>query len=389
VRVLLATDWPAFEGGVEGYLLLLGEALRGRGDEVALLASDVGRGREQAEYVARSSDRTLPKSLLQLANPFASATARRARRELAPQVAQVEMFELYLSPSLLAALRGLPVVLSILYYKPICPNGLKLLPDDSLCQEPAGRACLRNGCLGGAHWLRDRVRYRRIEQALGEAAAVVTCSRWMEARLREAGVPARLVTHPVAAPEPGFERRPSPRPLVVYCGRLAREKGVPLLLAALRRAREGGADLRLRIVGDGPERARIERLVRDLELGRAVELTGWVASGVSPLLADAWALAAPSLWAEPLGMNGLEAAARGIPLIASREGGYAETVAESGRGWLVENGDESELAQALLELAALPEAPALAEEARLGLLRRHDLAAHVDALRRLYAELAR
>ncbi|MGZ4400276.1 MAG: glycosyltransferase family 4 protein [Gaiellaceae bacterium] len=388
MRVLLATDWPPFEGGAEGYLLQLRDGLRASGEEVALLASDVGRGRREADYPVRSSDSALAKSLLQLSNPFATVTARKALRGLRPEVAHVGMFELYLSPSLLRALQGVPFVLTILYYKPICPNGLKLLPDDTLCEVEAGLACLRGGCLGPAHWLRDQLRYRGIDRAVARASAILTCSRWMERRLGEAGLAARFLPHPVPPPEPGFERRPSERPLVVYSGRLAREKGLPLLLRALRRARDTGADLRLRIVGDGPERSRVERLVEELQLGAAVELTGWVASPrVSSLLADAWALVAPSLWAEPLGINGLEGAVRGIPLIASRHGGYAETVAECGTGRLVANRDEDDLTRALLELAAGHEAPSLPESARASLERRHDPRAHLEALRALYSEL--
>jgi hypothetical protein len=156
VRVLLITDWPSPDGGVETYLTSLRAALEEAGDDVRLLASSAGSaGNGHADYVSFGTDRRSRQVALQLVNPSAVAAARRAVRALQPDVAYVSMFEMHLSPAVFAPLRHLPTVLNISYYKPICPTGLKLLPDGRLCDVRAGAVCWRGGCTSLPHWLRD------------------------------------------------------------------------------------------------------------------------------------------------------------------------------------------------------------------------------------------
>lgn len=62
-------------------------------------------------------------------------------------------------------------------------------------------------------------------------------------------------------------RNPADHPLFVFVGRLSREKGVATLLRAFARIRDGAPTSELRLVGDGEERASLERLARSLGLG--------------------------------------------------------------------------------------------------------------------------
>ncbi len=383
MRVLLVTDWPGEGGGIETYLTLVARGLRDAGDEVRLLTSSVGGGAEVADYVAFGARRALPQSVLQVANPPAARTVRRAVAELEPDVVHVSMFEMHLSPSVLAALRRVPTVLNVAYYKPICPNGLKLLPDDSVCTVQAGAVCWRGGCVSRAHWLRDRPRYARIRRGVRDAASVVTCSRWLQRELAAAGIEAAWSSWPVESPSAGFHRAPAAEPLFVFTGRLAREKGVETLLRALAHARREVPRARLRVVGDGPLRPGLERLAAELGLGDAVEFTGWLPlEQIEAQLADAWALVAASMWAEPLGLTAVEAVVRGIPVVASATGGLAETVEHGVTGLLFPNGDADALAECLADVATSRAfssglSPQVVERAQA----EHDLGRHVDWLR--------
>jgi glycosyltransferase involved in cell wall biosynthesis len=390
VRVLVVTDWTRVAGGTEVYAGLVCESLRRAGDEVRLLASTVGEGARVADYPARGSDRLAAQAVLQVANPFAARAARRALAELRPEVALVCMFEQHLSPSVVLALRGLPVVLSVGYYKPVCPTVHKLLPDGSLCGERRGAACVRHGCVTRARRLRELPRYARIEAAFDRAAAVLACSRWLAAELRRGGIAARPLPPPVAAPSAAFSRRLAAEPLFVYAGRLGREKGVDVLLRALARVRAGGLAARLRIVGDGPLRRPLEQLARSLGLEEAVAFRGHVpAPEVEAELRDAWALVAPSVWAEPFGLVAPEAIVRGVPVVASAAGGLAESVEHGVSGLLVRNGDEDGLAESLAAVASRRAFPGLAvpPAAVERLRRRHEPARHAAALRSLFADL--
>jgi glycosyltransferase involved in cell wall biosynthesis len=301
------------------------------------------------------------------------------------------MFEMHLSPSVLAALDGVPTVVNVAYYKPICPNGLKLLPDGARCTVQPGAVCWRGGCVSRAHWLRDRPRYARIGRGLASAAGIVTCSVWLQRELAAAGIEAESQVWPIERPGAGFCPARAPVPQFVFAGRLAREKGVEILLRALAQVRGDGLDARLRLVGDGPLRAALERLAGDLDLGEAVEFAGWVPpEQVEAQLADAWALVAPSLWAEPLGLTAVEALVRGIPVIATEPGGFAETVEPGVSGLLVPSGDPSALADALAAVAsggAFPDGLPAEVAARAREL--HDPDRHIAWLRALLARVAR
>jgi glycosyltransferase involved in cell wall biosynthesis len=390
MRVLLVTDWPGEGGGVETYVMLVARGLREAGDEVRLLTSSVGGGAAVADYVAFGARSPVQQSVLQIANPAAARTVRRAVAELEPDVAHVSMFEMHLSPSVLSALRGVPTVLSVAYYKPICPNGLKLLPDDSLCAVQPGAVCWRGGCVSLAHWLRDRPRYARIRSGLRTAGAVVTCSQWLQRELAAAGVESASTAWPIERPSPSFRRRPAPEPLFVYLGRLAREKGVETLLRALARVQAEVPGVRLRVVGEGPQRPALERLAADLGLRDAVEFTGWLPlERIEEQLADAWALVAPSLWAEPFGLTAVEAVSRGVPAIVSLTGGLAETVDAGVTGLLFPNGDAEALAACLVEVAtgrSFADGLPAAEVERVQ--EKHDLGRHVTWLRALFAEVS-
>jgi glycosyltransferase involved in cell wall biosynthesis len=138
----------------------------------------------------------------------------------------------------------------------------------------------------------------------------------------------------------------------VFCGRLSVEKGAPLLVRAFARLHAHMPLARLTIVGDGPVRPEVEAAVRAHNLHDAVTFTGWLSpAGVDCQLESAWALVAPSVWAEPLGMVGPEAVLRSVPVIASSTGGFAETVEDEVSGLLFPNGDELALHHALERVA--------------------------------------
>ena len=165
--MLLLTDWPEPSGGVETYLLLLAGGLRAAGDDVRLVASSAGEGARHADHVAYGATRPAAQALLQVWNPLAARRVRAVVRDFRPDVALVAMFEMHLSPTAVAALAPTPYVLAVAYYKPICPTGLKLLPDGSLCDVQMGAVCVDKGCLGRLHWQRDRVRYARYRRRRG------------------------------------------------------------------------------------------------------------------------------------------------------------------------------------------------------------------------------
>jgi len=141
---------------------------------------------------------------------------------------------------------------------------------------------------------------------------------------------------------------------LVTAGRLIPRKGVDRLLRAVARAREGGAAIELTIVGAGEEEPRLHSLAAQLGLDDVVWV-GFVQQHELPtFFAQADAFAFPTL-DDPFGIVLLEAAASGLPLVASPHGGATEDLV-SGRnsGFVVEPDDTDAFAAALAQLAADP-----------------------------------
>jgi glycosyltransferase involved in cell wall biosynthesis len=125
---------------------------------------------------------------------------------------------------------------------------------------------------------------------------------------------------------------------VVFVGRLIAPKGVDLLIAAIARLAAAGREVRCLIVGDGPERARLEALTRSLNVTRLVTFTGALAEAtdVFALMKAARVLALPSV-REGFGMVALEANACGIPVITVDHPANAAAglVKQGHTGWVV------------------------------------------------------
>ena len=144
--------------------------------------------------------------------------------------------------------------------------------------------------------------------------------------------------------EPGY---------LLFVGRLRIRKGVEVLLEALRDVRDA-RPAELRIAGDGEHRERLERRVRELDLGKAVTFLGTCDAGrVRRLLAGAAALVVPSIY-EGMPLVVLEAMAAGVPVVASAVSGIPEVVEDGETGWLVPPEDPRALEQALEDVLARP-----------------------------------
>ena len=137
---------------------------------------------------------------------------------------------------------------------------------------------------------------------------------------------------------------------LVYFGRLIREKGVDVALRAIALVRLRGLDVRLDVIGDGPDRMSLERLAHDVLPPEAVSFLGQLEPDRTlERVRTADAAIVPSTWSEPAGYSVLEAMAIGVPVIASNSGGIPEVAA--GAALLVERNSPGSLADAVGILA--------------------------------------
>ncbi|WP_439519120.1 glycosyltransferase [Hydrogenophaga sp.] len=163
---------------------------------------------------------------------------------------------------------------------------------------------------------------------------------------------------------------------LLFVGRLAAVKGVPVLFKALKRVAVDHPDLRLTLVGDGPERAALEAECRAMGLSDVVEFAGYRGQAeVAQALLETDVLVLPS-FAEGLPVVLMEALAARVPVIATRIAGVSELVEDGVSGRLVAPGDPLALEQAL---RALLEAPTEARNA-MGTAGRERVVAEFDSV---------
>jgi glycosyltransferase involved in cell wall biosynthesis len=142
-------------------------------------------------------------------------------------------------------------------------------------------------------------------------------------------------------------------PQIIFTGRLIPNKGVHVLMDAMRILQSRGIEANCTIVGGSAfGGSKPTRYVRMLERTRPgnTELIGYRAGDeLASLLRQADIYCCPSIWNDPFPMSLLEAMASGLPVVASKIGGIPEQLAYGG-GILVPPNDKEALAAALQQL---------------------------------------
>jgi glycosyltransferase involved in cell wall biosynthesis len=234
-----------------------------------------------------------------------------------------------------------------------------------LVSDPAYERVRRRGAFTGTleefqQWPGGRLQRRVRTAALRRAVRVIVPSAYLQRIALGWGVDReRTTVVPNPAPEaptlpPRDELRASYGSsglvLLAFAGRLTEQKDVGTLLAALGSV----PDAALTLLGDGPERARLERRALELGLGQRTQFLGaGERDDVLRLCRAADAVVLSSTW-ENLPHTVVEALSVGTPVVATAVGGVPEVVADGVNGLLVPPGDADALAGALRRVVEEP-----------------------------------
>lgn len=176
-------------------------------------------------------------------------------------------------------------------------------------------------------------------------------------------------------------------PTALVVASLIREKGIHILIDAF--ARIDVPEARLNVVGEGPERERLEELARSRGIQSRVAFLG-LRDDVDGLLQGSHAFVHPCIWEEAFGYTLAEALASGCPVITSRIGATPEIVTENETGLLVPPGDVDALAAAIARvLGDMVFRDRLGARARISASERFSLDASTKAHLDCYEEIAR
>jgi glycosyltransferase involved in cell wall biosynthesis len=248
-----------------------------------------------------------------------------------------------LLPMFLAFILGKPFVIEQHGYQAACPNGLLLFeptkqvcPGHYMARRYAQCLTCNRKFLGWRKSLRMLLltfpRRWLCKRAASNLAITSHVARRLElpkTRVVYYGIADLLPADSILRSHAGSG---TPGPVCfAYVGRLVSEKGLPILVQAASMLRDQGYSFNLKMIGDGPEREKLQAEVARLGLQNEVTFTGFLnGDKLNEALGGADAVVMPSIWEETAGLAAIEQMFRARLVIASDIGGLGEVVGDTG-----------------------------------------------------------
>lgn len=271
-----------------------------------------------------------------------------------------------LAPLFLAVLASKPAVVEHHNYQAICPNGrLVHWPDRSVCpghfQARRYTQCLR--CQANEiSWFKSFVSLLLMfpRHALTWAASrnIAVSQHVLE---RHHGLPRSTVIHHgiedcvlIHTSHPSGSSVPAAGSVTfAYVGRFVSDKGIPVLLTASQILANEGHSFQVQLIGDGPERPKIEEIIKRARIQRWVRLTGYLSGeALAQALCGLDVVVMPTIMEETAGLAAIEQMMRGRLVIASDIGGLPEVVGDAALKFIP--GDPIALAARMAEVLRDP-----------------------------------
>jgi len=280
-------------------------------------------------------------------------------REERPQVAHFYNTFPLVSPAAYYAARaeGVPVVQTVQNYRMLCTNAF-LMREGRVCEDCLGKTLPWPG-VAHACYRESRPASGAVATMLATHSALGTWTRavdvyialteFVRQKIGQGRVPVdKIVVKPnFIRSDPGVGKGQGD--YVLFVGRLSDEKGVETMLAAWEQL---GAEVRLKIAGDGPLAPRVSRAAKRFEriewLGRQPR------DRIFELMKNARALLFPSVWYEAFPLVIVEAFAVGLPVIASDLGSMSSLIDHGRTGLHFRPGNPRDLAARLEWISAHP-----------------------------------
>jgi glycosyltransferase involved in cell wall biosynthesis len=335
MKIVLVNKFWYPRGGAEKVALLTKELLEKSGHQVEIFGMNHPQNLFANEYFSDFIDynsatwwQKIKFGLRAIYNFQAKHNFDKLLDDFRPDIVHFHNIYHQLSCSIIdsAKKRKIKTVMTLHDYKFISPN-YNLFHHGKVSEECVGGRyyrCLFNNCMENraesllatieAYFV-DFVGYKKfIDKYLSP-------SQFLRRKFIAAGFPAERIEHlPNPLPENEFQFSSHDSGYVGYVGRLAVEKGINFLLEAAEKL----SDIKFKIVGDGPQRIILEKIVADKKINNVEFLGEKHGQQLNDFIAGARLLVAPSVWHENAPMSVVEAKAHGKVIIASSTGGISE-----------------------------------------------------------------
>lgn len=398
MRIVQVNKFVYRRDGAAVYMLELSDRLRAAGHEVAFFGMqqqqtiDTPWKKYFVDEINFDRSEGIFRNIRKVAHMIWSTEARRKFSKLLdefnPDIVHLHVMYHQISPSILPECRRrkIPMVMTSHDYHLISPNY-------SLFTH--GRPCV--SCLGNSFWRTvthncldsmsktlagalEHLVHQTLRVYEKNLSRVICPSAFMQHILARFGWPIEKLIH---LPNPVFMPSDASAPTlgsaVVYAGRLAREKGIFVLLEAARKL----PDIPFLIAGDGPERRALL-----LAAPKNVQYLGFKnITELRKIIIDARLVLVPSVWYENFPYAALEPMAAGKAVIGARIGGIPEIIRDGETGFLTPPGDARELVDKIKKIYHDTDLLARVGESAAAYVRRaYDPEEHVMQIVQVYEE---
>jgi glycosyltransferase involved in cell wall biosynthesis len=241
---------------------------------------------------------------------------------------------------------------------------------------------------------RNRQCFNAIHEVFKNSAKVIAPSPHLRETLyQQMGISSEIISYGIYKEEvftsnTSLSEQHQGRSIILSVSRLWRSKGIDLNLKAIAKLESKYPNIYYWIIGEGAERARLTKLVEDLNLQNKVEFLGQLPhQKVMEYMSVCDIFSLPS-WQETLGLVYLEAMAHGKPIIGCQGQGVDGIITERETGFLARPRDVNSLVEAIDLLLGCPEkAKAIGEQARKLVLDNYTWERNAERTTRLYREV--
>ncbi len=369
MKILLINKYHFLKGGAERAYFDMARILIDHGHEVAFFSMQDPKNTQTPweRFFVGSVDyadaRLSIMQKLRLAtriiwNHEANQNLEMLLQEFRPDIVHLHNIYHQLSPSILWVLKRhqIPMVMTLHDYKLISPN-YSLFVRGQIWDDTSGWRCIRDRCVKDSR-LKSLVcaLEKWFHQLIGSYALIqifVSPSLFLAKKFQAHGFLGRIEHLPNCLPEAGLLSVTSDAPQnaqrFLFFGRLSPEKGLDVLIQAFACLPNEHV---LDIVGDGPDRPRLEALVATLDLQARIHFLGaQFGDALENLKRHAAGVLIPSAWYENFPYVVTESLQSGCLVIAARIGGITEQITHGENGFLFEAGDAESLVSVLKGLS--------------------------------------
>lgn len=365
MKILQINKFYYLKGGSERYLFDLTKLLKRKGHRVIPFSM-----KDERNLPSKYSDYFIENinlhkfSLVNIFKFFYNYEAVKKLKKLIenekPDIAHLHNIAHQLTPAIIKVLKenNIPIVQTLHDYKLICPNA-KLFTKGKYCEACINGKyyyCFIKNCIHKSYFksflgMLEAYFNNRIKKSYQNIDLFIAPSEFIRNTCLKFGVSGKkikVICNFVETEQllKNFTRREEE--YLLYFGRLSEEKGVEVLIRAMGEIK---SKIKLKIVGAGPHRHKLETVREKLGLLDRVEFLGpKYGSALINLVNDSKAVIMPSIWPENMPYSLLESMSLGKVLIASKVGGMPELIQNGFNGFLFSQGDVSDLSKKIDDL---------------------------------------